>query len=69
MTKYCPIEGSSLTTIYIRRCFRWRIKYKYRMLLTAIRTIGFKEPSLGPPSVPKEYGDIIGYIYTFKSEL
>jgi hypothetical protein len=69
ITKHCPIDGSSLTKIYKRTCFGWKKIIQYRMGHTEMRTIGFREPHLGLPSVPKEYGDVVGYTYIQKREL
>ena len=66
VTKYCPIEGNSLTCIYRKTCFGWKKIIQYRMILTECRTIGFMEPYLGLPSVPQEYGEMIGHIYVYQ---
>lgn len=53
--------GSYDTHIYVRRLFGWKLVIRYIMKLTEMRTIGSKESAY--PSVPKEYGDHIGYTF------
>ncbi len=68
-TTYCPITGSSLTKVYKKTCFRYKIIIQYRMVLTEKRTIGFKESYLGLPSVAEAYGKVLGFTYIQKREL
>lgn len=64
ITLNCPITGSKRTTIYKKNCFGKKLLYDYGFELTEFRTIGLREPHLGPPSVAKLYGDsTYKYIY------
>lgn len=59
--------GDIITTIYVRKFFGgWKIKHKYLMSYTSMRTIGIRESS-SRCSVAKFYGDIIGYCHLYKS--
>lgn len=52
-----------------KTCFGTRIIRRYYMVYHVYRSIGFKEPNLGLPSVAKEYGEVTSLEYKFMSKI